>query len=77
MATLWNEKTLAAVSRETPKKARNSQSENTLDPEMAQEYISQASREIEGRVTKKNFQKKSAGWSHVFWVLCLNLMNFF
>ena len=29
----------------------NSQSQNTLDPGMAQEYISQVSEEIEGRVT--------------------------
>ena len=32
---------------------RNSQSQNTLDPEMAQEYISDVSEEIEGRLTKK------------------------
>ena len=44
---------LAAVSRETPQNTRNSQSQNTLDPEMAQDYISQVSEEIEGRVTKK------------------------
>ena len=31
----------------------NSQSQNTLDPGMAQEYIYQVSEEIEGRVTKK------------------------
>ena len=53
MATLRNKKKLAAVSRETPENTRNSQSQNTLDPEMAQEYISQVSEEIEGRVTKK------------------------
>ena len=53
MATLRNEWKLAAVSRETPGSTRNSQSQNTLDPEMAQEYISQVSEEIEGRVTEK------------------------
>ena len=42
---------------------------------MAEEYISQGSEEIEGRV-KNNFQKNSAGRSYVFWVLCLKLMNF-
>ena len=44
---------LAAVSRETPENARKCQSQNTLDPEMAQEYISQVSGETERRVTKK------------------------
>ena len=49
----FEEKKLAAVSRQTPENTRNSQSKNTLDPEMAQEYISQVSGEIEGRVTEK------------------------
>ena len=53
MATLRNKRKLAAVSRETPQNTRNSQSQNTLDPETAQEYFSQVSEEIEGRVTKK------------------------
>ena len=53
MATLRNKRKLAAVSRETPENARKSQSQNTLDPEMAQEYLSQVSKEIEGRVLKK------------------------
>ena len=53
MATLRKKRKLAAVWRETPENTRNSQSHNTLDPEMAQEYISQVSEEIEGRVTKK------------------------
>ena len=53
MATLRNKKKVAAVSRETPENTRNSQSQNTLDPGMAQEYISQVSEEIKRRVTKK------------------------
>ena len=53
MATLRNEKKLAAVSRETPESTRNSQSQNTLDPGRAQAYISQVSEEIEGKVTTK------------------------
>ena len=53
MATLRNKRKLAAVSRETPESTSNSQSQNTLDPEIVQEYISQVSEEIEGRVTKK------------------------
>ena len=53
MATLRGKRILAAVSRETPENTMNSQSESTLDPGMAQEYFSQVSEEIEGRVTKK------------------------
>ena len=53
MATLRNKRKLGAVSRETPENTKNNQSQNTLDPEMAQKYISQVSEEMEGRVTKK------------------------
>ena len=53
MATLRNKRKSAAVSRETPEITRNSQSQNTLDLGKAEEYISQVSEEIEGRVTKK------------------------
>ena len=77
MGTLRNKRKLATVSRETPENTKNSQSQNTLDSELqAQDYISQVSEEIEGRVTK-NFQKISAGRSHAFWVPCLSLMNLF
>ena len=75
MATLRNKRKLEAVSRETPETSRNSQSQKTLDPEMAQEYISQVSEQIEGRLLK-NFRKISAGRTHVFWVLRLSFMNF-
>ena len=50
MATLRNKRRLAAVSRETTENTRNSQSQNTLDPGMAQEYICQASKKLEGRL---------------------------
>ena len=53
MATLINKRKLAAVSRETPEGSRSSRVQNVLDPESAQDYISQVSEEIEGRVTKK------------------------
>ena len=53
MVTLRNKRKLAAVSRETPEVSRNSRSQNTLDPELAQDYIFQVSKEIEGRETKK------------------------
>ena len=53
MGTLRNKKKLAALSRETPKGSRSSRGHNVLDPELTQDYISQVSEEIEGRVTKK------------------------
>ena len=53
MATLRNKRKLAAVSRETPESTRSGRAPNILDPELTQEYISQVSEEIEGRVTKK------------------------
>ena len=53
MTTLRNKKKLGAVSRETPEGSRNGRGQNVLDPELTQDYISQVSEEIEGRVTKK------------------------
>ena len=53
MATLRNKRKLAAVSRETPEGSRGSRGRNVLDPELTQDYISQVSKETEGRVTKK------------------------
>ena len=53
MATLRNKRKLAAVSRETPDGSRGSRGRNVLDPELTQDYITQVSEEIEGRVTKK------------------------
>ena len=53
MATLRNKRKLAAVSRETPEGSTGSRRRSVLDPELTQDYISQISEEIEGRVTKK------------------------
>ena len=53
MATLRNKRKLAAVSREAPESTRSGKAPSVLDPELTQEYISQVSEEIEGRVTKK------------------------
>ena len=53
MATLRNKRKLAAVSRETPEGSRSSRGQNVLDPDLTQDYISQVSEDIEGRVTKK------------------------
>ena len=52
MATLRNKRKLAAVSRETPE-STSWRTQSILDPELTQDYISQVSEEIEGRVTKK------------------------
>ena len=53
MATLRNKRKLAAVSRETPESTRSGRTQNILDPELTQDYISQVSEEIKGRVTEK------------------------
>ena len=53
MATLRNNRNLAAVSRETTEISRGSRAQNVLDPELTQDYIYQVSEEIEKRVTKK------------------------
>ena len=53
MATLRNERKLAAVWREALEGSSRSRRRNVLDPELTQDYISQVSEEIEGRVTKK------------------------
>ena len=53
MATLRNKRKLAAVSRETSESNRSRRTQSILDPELTQDYISQVSEEIEGRVTKK------------------------
>ena len=70
MATLRNKRKLVAVSRETPESTRNSRSQNTLDPELAQEFISQVSEEIEGRVTKKLSKEFSRTESRILGALC-------
>ena len=53
METLRNKRKLVAVSRETPEGSRSSRVQNVLDPELTQDYISQVSKKIGGRVTKK------------------------
>ena len=60
MATLRNKRKLAAVTRETQEKnPRNGQSRNTSVPRVNEEYITQVSGEIEGRVTKELSQEFS------------------
>ena len=65
MATLINKRQPAAVSREPPKSARNSRAQNTLDPELTQDYICQVSEEIEGRVPKKLWKEISRTESRI------------
>ena len=58
MATLRNKRKLAAVTRETQEEnPRNGQSRNTPVPRIPEEYITQVSEEIEGRITKKVSQE--------------------
>ena len=60
MATLRNKRKLVAVTRETQEEnPRNGQSRNTSVPRINEEYITQVSEEIEGRVTKKLSQEFS------------------
>ena len=69
MATLRNKRKLAAVSRETLESTRNSRGQNTLDPDLTQDYISQVSQEIEGRLPKKISNKFSRTESRVLGAL--------
>ena len=59
MATLRNKRKLAVVTTETQEEQhpRNGQSQNTSVPRINEEYITQVSEEIEGRVTKKLSQE--------------------
>ena len=69
MATLRNKRKLAAVSREAPEGSRSSRTQNVLDPELTQDYISQVSKEIEGRVTKKLSKEVSKTESRILGAL--------
>ena len=69
MATLRNKRKLAAVSREVPESARSGRAPNVPDPELTQEYISQVSEEIEGRVTKKLSKEYSRTESRILGAL--------
>ena len=58
MATLRNKQKLAAVTGETQEEnPRNGQSRNTSVPRINEEYITQVSDKIEGRVTKQLSQE--------------------
>ena len=70
MATLRNKRKLAAVTRETQEEnPRNGQSRNTYVPRINEEYITQVSEEIEGRVTRKLSQEFSRTESRILGTL--------
>ena len=59
MATLKKKRSLTPVPRETPESTRNSQSQNTLNPRMAEECMTQVSEEIEKTVNQNLSQEIS------------------
>ena len=70
MATLRNKRKLAAVTRKTQEEhPRNGQSRNTSVPRIHEEYITQVSEEIEGRVSKKLSQEFSRTESRILGAL--------
>ena len=70
MATLRNKRKLVAVTRETQEEhPRNGQSRNTSVPAIIEEYITQLSEEIEGRVSKKLSQEFSRTESRILGAL--------
>ena len=70
MVTLRNKRKLAAVTRETQEEhPRNGQSRNTSVPRINEEYITQVSEEIEGRVTKNLSQEFSRTESRILGAL--------
>ena len=70
MATLRNKRKLAAVTREThAENPRNGQSRNTSVPRINEDYITQLSEEIEGRLTKKLSQEYSTTESRILGAL--------
>ena len=79
MATVRNKKNLAAFNTEKCKKhPRSIQGYNSSVPRSQEDYVTQVSEEIEGRVTKKMSQEFSKTEKHIFGALsCLDdfLMN--
>ena len=78
MATLRNKRKLTAVSRDIQESPRNGQSQNTFVPGMTEEYITQVSEEIKGRVTENMSQEFSQTESRILgalWKLDNFLLN--
>ena len=57
MATLRNKQALAVDSRQTEEHTKNSQPQSTFVPGITEEFITQVSNGIEGRLTKKLSQE--------------------
>ena len=70
MATMRSKRKLAAVTRETQEEhPKNDQSRNMSVPRINEDYITQVSEEIEGRVTKKLSQEFSRTESRILGAL--------
>ena len=70
MATLRNKRKLAAITRKIQEEnPRNGQSRNTSVPRINEEYITQISEEVEGRVTEKLSQDFSRTESRILGAL--------
>ena len=70
MTNLRNKRKLAAVTRETQEEhPRNGQSQNTSVPRISEEYITQVSEEIGGRVTIRLSQEFSRTESRILGAL--------
>ena len=65
MATLWNQKKLAALSREIQEYPKNNQSQNLAAPGITQDLTAQLSEENKGRVTTKLPQEVSSTESRI------------
>ena len=65
MATLRDNRKLVEISTEPPENTGNNQSRNALNLGMAEKYIAQVSKEIEGQVTKKISQQFSRTESRI------------
>ena len=70
MATLRNKRKLAAIYKENHEDyTRNVQARNTNSPRIQEDYVTQGSKKIEGRVTKKLSQEFSKTESHILGAL--------
>ena len=66
---------IGSCSMGSKKHPSNIHSENTSFPGITEEYITQVSEELEGRVTEKHFLRNSTGQSPSSWDLCTNSTN--
>ena len=70
MATIGNRRKLAALNKENCEDyPRSNLAPNSNDPRLQEEYITQVSEEIEGRVTKKLSQQFSRTESRILGAL--------